>query len=136
MKLSTKATYGLRAMLYLSAAVNNDPISLHTIAKEAQLPEAYLERLFSQLKKSGLVVAAKGVAGGYCLAESSSKLTVWQVINTLEPKKGIFLCSQQSQGKGCSASCKCQADGSLLYIEKQLRSTLNNIYLQDLIKHQ
>ena len=51
MKLSTKGRYGLMAMHRLSINYGKGPISISEIAKEENLSEAYLEQLFTLLKK-------------------------------------------------------------------------------------
>ena len=67
MKLSTKGRYGLMAMHRLSINYGKGPISISEIAKEENLSEAYLEQLFTLLKKSDLVKSSRGAKGGYQL---------------------------------------------------------------------
>ncbi|HOM49402.1 MAG TPA: Rrf2 family transcriptional regulator, partial [Candidatus Hydrogenedentes bacterium] len=53
MKLSTRARYGLRAMVEL--ARHDDGITGRQIAENQNLPVAYLEQLLSRLRHAGLV---------------------------------------------------------------------------------
>ena len=52
MKLSTKGRYGLKAIFELSLHVDEGPIPLKYIASKQNIPEQYLEQIFSTLKKS------------------------------------------------------------------------------------
>ena len=52
MKLSTKGRYGLKAIFELSLHVNEGPMPLNMIASKQNIPEQYLEQIFSTLKKS------------------------------------------------------------------------------------
>lgn len=133
MKLSTRATYGLRAMIYLKERGGNEAVSLTTIAEEAKLPKDYLERLMSDLKKDGLVSATKGSSGGYSLALDQD-ITVWRIIQALEVNKGIFLCAKQQDKGNCASSCACGGDSSIVLIEEEIKKTLQNISLAGLVK--
>ena len=50
MKLSTKGRYGLKAMFELSLTHSKGPVSIKTIAAKQNIPEQYLEQIFSKLK--------------------------------------------------------------------------------------
>ena len=56
MKLSTKGRYGLKAMFELSLTHSKGPVSIKTIAAKQNIPEQYLEQIFSKLKKANLIV--------------------------------------------------------------------------------
>ncbi|HPM25338.1 MAG TPA: Rrf2 family transcriptional regulator, partial [Phycisphaerae bacterium] len=68
MKLSTRSTYGMRAMLELALAVGQGPVMVREIAERQRLPATYLEQLMVLLRKAGLVNATRGAHGGYALA--------------------------------------------------------------------
>ncbi|MBT5338608.1 Rrf2 family transcriptional regulator, partial [Candidatus Falkowbacteria bacterium] len=53
MKFSTKAEYGLRAIVHLDKA-GKKSVSLAWIADKEKISLSYLERLFASLKKAGL----------------------------------------------------------------------------------
>lgn len=133
MKLSTRATYGLRAMIYLRERGSTDAVSLSTIAEEAKLPKDYLERLMSDLKRAKLVSATKGSSGGYSLVLDEN-INVWSIIQALETNKGIFLCAKQQDKGNCASNCACGGDSSIVYIEEEIKRTLENISLKDLAK--
>lgn len=125
MKFSTKAEYGLRAIIYL--AETTDPVSLASIAKREKLSLAYLERIFAMLKKAGLVKSFKGVKGGYTLSKKADKITVAQVIEVLEGELYRLNCPT------CSV-CKCLVHPVWLKLYRQISQTLNSITLKSLVK--
>jgi len=69
MKLSTRSTYGMRALVELGLTVGRGPLSAAQIAERQGLSVAYLEQLLHRLKKQGLVISIRGPKGGYLLAQ-------------------------------------------------------------------
>ena len=64
MKFSTRAIYGMRAMLALARAHGRGSTFLKDIAERENLPGTYLEQLMVPLRKAGLVQAVRGARGG------------------------------------------------------------------------
>ena len=70
LKMSTKGRYGLRAMIDLAEAYNEDhtPVMMGEIAKRQDFSRKYLHALLTSLKQAGLVQATRGAKGGYHLS--------------------------------------------------------------------
>lgn len=127
MKFSTKAEYGLRAIVNLDKA-GKKPVSLALVAEKEGLSLAYLERLFARLKKAGLVRADKGVRGGYYLTRPAAKISVLQIIMALEGSVAPMACVE---GKSCGHSCRIHPVWQKLYT--QMTKTLSAISLASLM---
>lgn len=84
MKISTKARYGLRALVDLAVHSTGEQVPLIYIAKRQSLSINYLEQVFSLLKKNGIVKSVKGAQGGYMLGREASHITVGDVIRAIE----------------------------------------------------
>ena len=65
MKLSTRAKYGLKALIDLGLYSEKEAVSLQSIAGRQNISVSYLEQLKALLKKAGLVKSVRGAAGGY-----------------------------------------------------------------------
>ena len=65
MKLSTRAKYGLKALIDLGLYSEKEAVSLQSIAGRQNISVSYLEQLMALLKKAGLVKSVRGAAGGY-----------------------------------------------------------------------
>jgi Rrf2 family protein len=94
MKLSTKARYGLRAMLAL--AQSPEGASRKVISENHNLPAAYLEQLMARLRNAKLVVAMRGARGKYVLARDADKITLAEIVEALEGPIEIVDCSDIS----------------------------------------
>lgn len=131
MKFSTKAEYGLRAIIRIAKNKGKKPYSLAQIAREEGLSLAYLERLIAKLKRAGLVESTMGIKGGYKLARKPDKIKIGQILIALEgslaPYKCVgrdgVLCGQ----KGCATKMVWQK------LSEEILKTLNSITLKDLI---
>lgn len=129
MKFSTKAEYGLRAMVSLANNYQEQSYSLGRIAKEENISLAYLERLMAKLKKANLITSTKGASGGYRLNKKPEQIKVSEIIEILENTISPFSCldNKTCQKKNCGAKKVWQK------LDTAIRSTLNNITLKDLI---
>lgn len=101
MKLSSKSRYGLRAMVYI--AERGEVVSLASVARDTTTSEAYLEQLFSLLKKAGLVKSVRGANGGYMLAKAACKITIGEIVRALEDELEIVDCISGE----CESKCNC-----------------------------
>ena len=88
MKLSTRSTYGMRALVELALAAGHGPVSAALISKRQDLSVAYLEQLLHRLKKEGFVSSIRGPRGGYLLAKQPHHITMAQVVRVLDGGNG------------------------------------------------
>ena len=84
MKFSSRARYGLRAMIALAQNYQKGPISLAEIARSEDISLSYLEQLVTVLRRAGLVGGTRGAHGGYRLTAHPASITAGQVVRALE----------------------------------------------------
>ena len=89
MRLSTRSTYGMRALVELALAAGRGPVSATAIAKRQGLSVAYLEQLLHRLKTHGLVTSIRGPRGGYVLAKEPDRMTMAEVVRILDGGNGV-----------------------------------------------
>lgn len=90
MKFSTKSKYGLKALVDLANSGDEELLSIKVIAERQNIPESYLEQLFSNLKKAKLVLSNKGPNGGYKLALTANEISVATVVRVLEGEMNVL----------------------------------------------
>lgn len=89
--VSSRADYGMRALLVLTQSCAEDPLRLvkaDTIARAQSIPPKFLEVILSQLRQAGLVISQRGAVGGYRLAKDPSTITIADVIAALDGPVG------------------------------------------------
>ncbi|HEX8066824.1 MAG TPA: Rrf2 family transcriptional regulator [Thermoleophilaceae bacterium] len=84
MTFSAKTEYGVRLMVALGSAEQEQPTSLKAIAELEGLPLSYLEHVVAALKRAGLVTASRGAHGGYRLARPAEEIAMDEVVLALE----------------------------------------------------
>ncbi|MFN2363905.1 MAG: Rrf2 family transcriptional regulator, partial [Halarsenatibacteraceae bacterium] len=95
MKISTRGRYGLRAMIDLAINEEGEAIPLRVIAEREDISEQYLEQLFANLRKSGLVKSVRGAHGGYLLNREPENITAGDVFRVLEGPVSPVDCVQE-----------------------------------------
>ena len=81
MKLSTRARYSVRLMIYLADHGRPErPVSLKEVAQNQGLSQRYLEQLVVPLKNASLVRSVPGKHGGYYLARSPKEIRIGEII--------------------------------------------------------
>ena len=96
MKINTKIRYGLRTIIQLAQANNNDGIFQKQIAEDQQISNKYLDSIIPVLKANGLIRNVSGKRSGYILAKPPSEISVFDVYAAFEHKVCIIDCLYKS----------------------------------------
>jgi len=89
--ISQTVEYALRAIVTI-AQHEGRPCTARKISEITQVPAAYLSKLMQGLVRGGLVRSQRGLHGGFVLTGDPRKLTIWDVVNVVEPVKRITEC--------------------------------------------
>ncbi len=122
MKFSSRAIYGMRAMLALARAHGQGSTFLKDIVERENLPGTYLEQLMVPLRKAGIVQGVRGARGGYTLSRSPAEITVLAIIEALEGPLNLADCPG---GSGC---CKKPEGCALQDLWEEGSKALNDLY--------
>ncbi|NLY42619.1 MAG: Rrf2 family transcriptional regulator [Clostridiaceae bacterium] len=134
MRLSTKGRYGLRAMVDLAVHSKGDHVALNSIAQRQGISIHYLEQVFSQLRKSGLVKSVKGAQGGYTLAEPPENITVGRILRALEGPLSIIDKDEQNTGEEETSIEQCIRIKVWDKMNECLNELVDSITLEDLVE--
>jgi len=89
--LSQTAEYALRAIAYL--AENSDKsCTIQQIAGPTQVPAGYLAKVLQELARAGILASQRGIGGGFSLAIPADELTIYQIVQTVDPIRRITHC--------------------------------------------
>jgi len=83
-KLSNKGQYGVRALFDIAFHNDGRPTQIREISQREMIPARFLEQIFQDLKKAGIIGAKRGPRGGYHLARPASEITIGDVFRALE----------------------------------------------------
>ena len=82
--ITSKGMYGLSAMYELAQRVDDSPMQVRQIAKNADIPQNYLEQLLGKLRQAGFIKSIRGPKGGYVLDKSPELISVGDILYVLE----------------------------------------------------
>jgi Rrf2 family iron-sulfur cluster assembly transcriptional regulator len=84
MRLSRKARFGITAMIRLGLREGRGTKTLSDLSMDQGISLSYLEQLFAQLRRSGLVVGVRGPGGGYRLARPADEIPLSEIITAVD----------------------------------------------------
>ena len=134
MKLSTRARYGIHAMVDLAAFYGQGPQPLKSVAERQRIPEQYLEQLMAPLRREGLVAGVRGAQGGYTLARPPREITVGMLMRILEGPISLADCLDE---KGtCDKAQACPTRLVWERLSQCIDGVLDSVTLHDLLVDQ
>ena len=86
------AEYALHSLLVLASS--DEPLSVADLAAYQHLPERFLAKVFSRLKRAGIVTGIEGVAGGFVLARPAAEIRVLDVLDAVDGGRRVFTCAE------------------------------------------
>ena len=125
--------YALHCLLYLDGEPGKTLV-VSDIAKFQGVSETYLAKIFTKLKKAGIVRSSIGAKGGYELAKSPKDITFWDVVEAVEGELNLFECRNVRMGnvlyKNAQQKPKwlssgpCEIHKVMLDVEEQIKTSL------------
>ena len=79
MLLPQTAEYALRAVLHIAA--HDRAVRVTEMAAELGVPQNYLSKTLHQLARDGVLISARGPAGGFRLGMAADQLTLQRVVS-------------------------------------------------------
>lgn len=131
MRFSTRATYGLKAMLELSACYNNGLVSIREISNRRNVPLQYLEQLFKKLRAGQLVESERGAQGGYRLSKQPEDIMVGDVIRVLEGNLAPVECAEADFS--CDFSDDCPECKLYRRIHESIEQVIDSTSMADML---
>lgn len=134
MRLSTKSRYGLRALFDMAYHAGTLPAQIKDISRRQNISPRYLEQIFQDLKKAGLLRSRRGPQGGYFLARKPHEITVMDVINATEGEMALVDCVKtgKKSKKGCEFDNQCITQQVWAEASRKLNEYLGTVTIKDL----
>ena len=132
MNLSSKARYGVMAMVEL--ARRGGTVTLAELAVSQEIPLPYLEQIFARLRQAGLVVSVRGPGGGYALAQTAQALHLYAIIQAVEEPLKMTRCENTTH-QGCMTSkAQCLTHEVWNGLEKHIENYFSAISLESVLQ--
>ncbi len=84
--ISARTDYAIRAMLILARTAQDGgpPVSVDSLATRQDLPRKFLEVIFGDLRRAGLVTSVRGARGGYALSRNAAAISLGDVFRAVD----------------------------------------------------
>ncbi len=131
MQFGVGVEYAFHSLFYLVDLPPHKTIGIKDIAKLNDIAETYLSKVFSKLRKAGIVRSVPGVKGGYELAKPAEEISFWDVIEAIEGPAPLFRCAELRKKNifvddpsVFSSSCPCLIKVVIQDAEESMRDAL------------
>lgn len=133
MLFTTRIRYGIRALVELGMNYEKGPLLLKVISKKQDLSLKYLDHIFTQLKKKGIIKKIKAKKGGYLLNRPPKDITLYDIIEAIE---GINRIECLDDPKICKMAGRCGVKFLWGKLNDRINEVLKGITLADFVKEQ
>lgn len=136
MQMSIGVEYAFHSLFYMIDAKKGATIGIKELAELNKLSESYLSKIFTKLRKAGIVRSIQGVNGGYELLKSPKDINFWDIVEAIEGSTYIFQCAEIRQNNILSepntthTNCPCLIKVVMLNAEDEMRKYLKNKSLE------
>ena len=122
MKLTSRSEYALLALVHLARNAAGGYVPVQSIAEAQGIPARFLEQILLALKRARYVRSLKGQHGGYCLASPADRITLAEVIRSIDGA----LAPTESASKYFYATTPIEKERKLLRVFREIRDLVSS----------
>ncbi len=135
MQYSIGVEYALHCLLYMIDIPSGKAVGIKDLAAYQGVSETYLSKVYTKLRKAGIVKSIIGVNGGYELVRDPESITFWDIVQAIEGNTALFQCAEIRQNEilldkkdlpDAYTKCPCLIKVVMLEAEEQMRLYLSN----------
>jgi len=123
--------YGIVLLAHLARNPARATCNARCLASEAHLPVPTVSKILKALARAGLLVAHRGVKGGFSLARRPEEISMAQIISAMEGPIAITECSDDVP-RICKLEPWCPVGTNWQKINRAVRQALENIKLSEM----
>jgi Rrf2 family iron-sulfur cluster assembly transcriptional regulator len=131
-KLSNKGRYGVRALFDIAFHNDGRPTQIKDIVAREAIPARFLEQIFQDLKRAGLVGAKRGPRGGYHLSRPALEIRLGDVVRALEGP--IAITGAEDEPNRASVDGKGVTDTVFREISRRIEGCFDDVTIADMCR--
>lgn len=131
MKLSNKGRYGVKAIFDIAFHNHGKATQIKDIAERQAIPPRFLEQIFQDLKRAGLVSSKRGPRGGYHLALDAADIRIGDIIRALEGPVTLSAAKGHEPGHG-DATSRAVTEEAFEDLAEQIEACFDSRTIEDL----
>ncbi len=133
MKISTRGTYALEAVLALALFPKEKRVSIREISDITGISDNYLEQIFTLLRKQGIIVSSRGAKGGYHLGREPEAISIGDLLRATEKSIAPVLCIEDNDY--CPNNNLCMTRQAWAQLNDAVVSYVDHVTILDLVKN-
>ena len=98
--LTKKAKYALRALSALARS-ETTYVQARDIARDAHVPEKFLETILVELRNASLLESKRGARGGHRLARPAEQISIGEIVRTIDGPIAPLPCASHTRYRPC-----------------------------------
>jgi Rrf2 family protein len=131
MNLTMAGDYAIRAMIHLASLPEGQSALRSEISRTQHIPLSFMAKILRRLVQARLLRSARGVNGGFALAQPASAITLLDVVEAIEGPISLTPCA--SEDRSCAWSQDCPASLVWPDVQTSIRDTLRGTTLESLV---
>ncbi len=134
--LSNSCRYGIRAIIYIaSKQQGSNKTGIKQIAKDLDLPTPFLAKILQQLAKQKILKSLKGPHGGFSLLRDQKKITLLDIVKTIDGEEIFTNCIVHSRACTCVDKDKdpCPLHDDYAKVRSELIGLFSHTTVYDLV---
>jgi Rrf2 family protein len=125
--LSQKAKYAIKALLVLAKAQQKQELAAaRDISVSQNIPKKFLDLIFFELRRHGLVVSTRGRDGGYALAKRANEISIAAIVRAVDGPLAPLPCASVKFYRRC-ADCEDEKTCEVRRLMREVRDAASAI---------
>ena len=124
--LSQKAKYAIKALITLAKAPDNNLVQARDIATSQKIPKKFLDLIFFELRRHGLIQSIRGRDGGYRLALPPDQISIAQIVRAVDGALAPLPCASVRFYRRCD-DCEDEKTCEVRHMMREVRDAASAI---------
>ncbi len=125
--LSQKAKYAIKALLVLARAQDkNRLVQAPDISADENIPKKFLDLIFFELRRHGLVHSTRGREGGYALARPAAEISIAAIVRAVDGPLAPLPCASVRFYRRCD-DCRDEKTCEVRRLMREVRDAVSAI---------
>ncbi len=131
LQITRQTEYAIRGLQELARRNGDAPIQLKSIARNCDVSEAFLAKIFQMLSQQQIVKSHRGVKGGFSLGRTPEEISLCDIVEVCEGGIALNHCLRQSNR--CENVDDCNMTEAWAKAQQALVGALEQTRLADLL---
>lgn len=131
MRISSKGQYAVQAIFDLAYHNDGKAAQIKDICERQAIPPRFLEQVFQDLKRAGLVRSKRGPQGGYSLALGAEEVRLGDIVRAIEGPVALGPHTPKSKAPRDATGVRVMRE-AFANVSTQLEAALDAVTVADL----